>query len=91
MITIELFGAPGCTRCADQRERLRRIATAALGEDGFVWRDVDVLAELDHAVDVGVLTMPAIAVDGRLVFARLPDESKWRRWLHERAGSDGGA
>ena len=36
--------------------------------DLIEWRKVDVLKELDYAVELGVLSMPAIAIDGELVF-----------------------
>ena len=32
------------------------------------WRKVNVLEELDYAVELGVLALPAMAIDGELVF-----------------------
>jgi hypothetical protein len=54
---IELFYAPGCDKCAANRERL----------------ELDVLKNMDYAVDLGVLTLPAIAIDGVLEFPALPN------------------
>lgn len=67
---VELFQAGGCRRCAASRETLKSVAQKAV--PGVVWRDVDAAAELDYAVQLGVMTLPAVAVDGRLVFASLP-------------------
>lgn len=76
---IELFHAPGCTRCASSQERLKAIAQGAVGE--VDWREVDVLADLDYAVEVGVLSLPSIAIDGKLAFSSLPTSRQWRNAL----------
>jgi len=44
-----------------------------------------VLDELDRAVELGVLTLPAIAIDGELVFAKLPSPEAFVRELMRRA------
>lgn len=55
---VELFHAPGCNRCAAAREGLKAAAQAAV--PGLEWREVNVLDEMDYAVDRGVLSLPAI-------------------------------
>jgi thioredoxin 1 len=55
-----------------------------VGEGRIRWREVNVLEELDHAVEVGVLTTPAIAIDGVLVFAGLPRAAQLRGELERR-------
>jgi predicted DsbA family dithiol-disulfide isomerase len=72
-ITVEVFTSPGCAKCGEAKARLRR-AAAELGADRVRWREVDVLEDLDRAVALGVLSAPAIAIDGELAFARLPSE-----------------
>lgn len=71
-VTIEVIAAPGCRKCAGVQDELRALASSVLGEDNLVWREVNVLEELDYAVALGVLTMPAIAVNGELRFPSLP-------------------
>lgn len=66
---IELFYTPGCARCAGAATALKAAAEAVTGVE---WREVNVLDDLDRAVDLGVLTLPALAVDGELVFTTLP-------------------
>lgn len=67
---LELFYSPGCVRCAEARDGLK---TAALGVvPDLIWRELNVLEELDYAVQLGVLTLPAVAIDGELVFTSLP-------------------
>ncbi|HEN47038.1 MAG TPA: thioredoxin family protein [Mizugakiibacter sp.] len=44
------------------------------------------LDELDYAVELGVLSTPAIAIDGELVFSGLPSVRKLRAALENRPG-----
>lgn len=67
---VELFHTAGCKRCADSREALRTVAEQSV--PGLVWREVDVTRELDYAVEIGVMGLPAVAVDGELAFTSLP-------------------
>ena len=36
--------------------------------DLIEWRKVDILEELDYAVELGVLSLPAMVIDGELIF-----------------------
>ena len=89
MVKVEVFSSPGCGKCAHAKDALRRIA-AELGGDRIAWRDVDVLAEMDYAIQLGVLSTPAIAINGRLVFTALPSAKKLRAVLAAEIGGDGG-
>lgn len=81
-IKVEVFSSPACTSCARAKDALKRIA-AELGGERIEWREVNVLEELDYAVKLDVLSTPAIAVNGRLVFASLPSAKKLRAALEE--------
>lgn len=50
----------------------------------MAWLDVHVLEELDHAAELGVITPPSIAIDGELVFQKLPTTDKFREELTRR-------
>lgn len=84
-VLIELFSTPGCGKCAQAKESLRAVAEA-FGADRVNWREVDVLKEIDYAVDVGITAPPAIALDGELVFPTLPTAAKLRKALESRLG-----
>ena len=77
-VRIEVITAPGCKKCARVPSELRAVAVSVFGEDNFVWREVNVLKELDYAVTLGVLTTPAIAVNGELRFPSLPTAEQFR-------------
>lgn len=70
-IKVEVFSSPGCAKCGHAKTVLRKLVDE-MGADKIQWRDVNILDELDHAVALGVLSIPAIAIDGILVFAHLP-------------------
>ncbi|TDP79322.1 thioredoxin-like protein [Aquabacterium commune] len=80
-VKIELIAAPGCGKCVAAQKQLRAIATAMLGENEVVWREVIVLKEFEYAVSLGVLSMPAIAVNGELKFSSLPTPEQFRTML----------
>ena len=67
---VELFYTPGCEKCADNKDKLRTVATELVPD--LVWRELNVLDELDYAVEVGVITLPSIAIDGEVLFSHCP-------------------
>lgn len=81
IVKIEVIAAPGCRKCAGTQGELRAIAASVLGEDRLVWREVNVLKEFDYAVSLGVLSMPAIAINGELKFSSLPTPEQFRTML----------
>jgi glutaredoxin len=80
VIKVELFSSPGCAKCASARAALKEVVES-LGKDGVAWREVNVLNELDYAVALGVLTLPTLAINGKLVFSSLPSADQLRNEL----------
>ncbi|MBN9459695.1 MAG: thioredoxin [Bordetella sp. SCN 67-23] len=83
---IELFFTPGCAKCAGATTALRAAAETVSGVE---WREVNVLDDLDRAVDLGVLTLPALAIDGKLAFTALPTAEQLVAELRRRDGRRG--
>lgn len=83
---IELFYADGCGNCSAARRELRETVLAAFPGD-VVWNEIDVVKSVDYAVSLGVLTVPAIAIDGALMFSKLPSA---RQLVAELAARTGG-
>jgi hypothetical protein len=79
---LELFYSPGCARCAEARDGLKTAAFEIVAD--LDWRELNVLDELDYAVQLGVLTLPAVAIDGELVFTSLPTRRQLLAALSER-------
>lgn len=83
MIKVEVFSSPGCAKCMQAKVVLKAILEE-LGEDKVTWREVNILEEMDYAVDLGVMATPAMAIDGKLVFSSLPSAAKLRSELDKR-------
>ncbi len=79
---VELFHAPGCRSCAAARDGLKAAAQAVVPD--IEWRELNVLDHVDYAVECGVLNVPAVVVDGELLFASLPTPRQMTTALAER-------
>jgi len=79
---VELFYSPGCSACLDRQAELRTAARAAIKD--VEWREINVLHSLDHAVELGVITLPSIAIDGEVIFTSMPTAVQFRKALIER-------
>lgn len=85
-VGVEIFSSPGCSKCSHAKATLQKLAQE-LGGERLQWREVNVLEELDYAVELGVLSTPSIAINGELVFTSLPSNKALRdtltRYLEE--------
>jgi len=82
MIKVEVFTAPGCGKCGKAKHVLEGIVNQ-MGADKFNWREVNILKEMDYAVELGVLSTPSIAINGELVFTALPSVKQLQKALME--------
>lgn len=83
---VELFQTSGCKSCSAARDSLKSAAQQAV--PGLAWRDVDVTQELDYAVEIGVMSLPALAVDGQLAFSSLPTPAQLTAELARRTAGE---
>lgn len=83
MLKIEVFSSPGCSKCSHAKDVLKNLADE-LGGEKIQWREVNILDEMDYAVELGVLSTPSIAINNELVFASLPSAKKLRAELESR-------
>jgi thioredoxin 1 len=83
MLKVEVFSSPGCGKCTQAKNMLKAIVEE-MGQGRITWRDVNILEEMDYAVELGVMSSPAIAIDGRLAFSSLPSPDKLRAELSKR-------
>ena len=82
---IELFYTPRCQKCAGSKHGLKAMAERTVPD--LVWRELNAIDELDYAVELGILTLPAMAINGELVFSSLPTLRQLRRELTKRIGN----
>ena len=67
MLKVEVFSSPGCGKCAQAKTVLMGVAEA-LGPDRVNWREVNILEEMDYAVDLGVMASPVPGPAGTVFF-----------------------
>jgi len=81
MIKVEVFTAPGCGKCGKAKHVLEDIVNE-MGVD-VEWREVNILKEMDYAIELGVLSTPSIAINGELAFTALPSVKQLQKTLSE--------
>jgi thioredoxin 1 len=81
-ISVEFFFAAGCSKCVEAREALRKVAQATPRID---WREIDIAKNPHRAVEVGVISTPAVAIDGELLFKSMPTVAALRKAIEARA------
>lgn len=79
---IELFYTPGCSECLAVQARLKEAAEEIV--NGVEWHELNAVEKLDYAVELGVLTLPSIVINGELVFTSMPSQEQWREALKQR-------
>jgi predicted thioredoxin/glutaredoxin len=79
-VRVEFFFAGGCSKCVEAREALRQAARSARAE----WKEIDIAKDPNRAVDVGVVSTPAVAIDGELIFKTMPDAAELRNAIRAR-------
>jgi len=82
---VEIFVTPGCPECVAARAQLRAAAQEVVKD--LEWRELNVLDDLDYAVELGVITLPSIVIDGELVFTSTPTVARLCDALIERHGA----
>jgi len=83
MIKVEFFSTPGCGKCVASTEALKAVVEA-LGEERVQWSEINILDAIEYAVALGIMSPPAIAIDGVLVFPALPSADTLRAAIQER-------
>lgn len=81
-LTVEFFFAGGCSKCAGARDALRE---AAQRTARVAWKEVDVGKNPNRAVAVGVVSTPAVAINGDLVFKTTPTAAELLNAIQARA------
>lgn len=77
-LIVEVLTASGCSRCQRTKTMAREVI-AALDDDRLQYREINVVEEIDYAVELGVLSTPAIALNGKLMFSSHPSAAKLRQ------------
>ncbi len=85
-IVVEVLTASGCGRCQKVKS-LAKAVIAELNDSRVHYREINVVEEIDYAVRLGVMSTPAIALDGELVFFAPPSKINLRQAILDRLGA----
>ncbi len=79
-VVVELLESNFCPKCAVVKERVMKVA-----EDmGVEVRLLDPIEDTERIVNLGILTSPAVVVNGKVKFAGvIPTEEKIRKAIEE--------
>lgn len=78
---IELFTSPGCADCPAVKKMLKRITEKLQGD--ITVEEVDITADPTRATQYGVMSVPAIAINGILKFVGVPSGEELEKALLE--------
>jgi len=78
---VDVLHAGGCVKC---RRVMPGLRAAAQVDPGVEWRELDVASVIDYAVELGALAVPAVAIEGALVFRSLPTAEALRAAMRTR-------
>ncbi len=76
MKNVKVYG-PGCQKCHLTEERVRKVV-----KEGSLDANVEKVSDFAEMAAAGVLSTPAVSVDGVVKMAgRVPTEDEIRAWL----------
>ncbi len=82
-INIEIFSAPGCSKCGKAFQLVEAVLKEP-GNESVNLRRVNIVDELDYAVNLGIRATPGIVINGVLVFTAMPDTKTLRKAIQSR-------
>ena len=76
---LEILGT-GCPKC----KKLTELVTEAVKELGIT-AEISKVEKIDDIMNYGVMTTPALVVDGKVVVAgRIPSKDDIKKWISEK-------
>ena len=82
-LIIEVLTTSGCDRCQKARAMAKSVI-AEFDEADVQYREINVVEKIDYAVRLGVMAVPAIALNGKLVFPAPPSKVRLRQAIQQR-------
>jgi thioredoxin 1 len=85
-IYIEEFMSPGCVGCPQVKEMLKILSEELDGD--ITVEEVDITVDTARAAQYGVMSVPAIAINGDLKFIGVPKKEELKNALEEELAKD---
>ena len=85
-VYVEDFISPGCVGCPAVKEMLKSLSEESSGE--ITIEEVDITVDTTRAAQYGIMSVPAIAINGVLKFMRVPKKEELKKALIEKLERD---
>jgi small redox-active disulfide protein 1 len=76
-VYIEMFTSPGCVNCPVVKKMLEELTNELKGD--ITVEEVDITAEPTRAAQYGVMSVPAVAINGILKFVGVPKREELKK------------
>ena len=85
-VYVEDFMSPGCVGCPVVKEMLKSLSEELSGE--ITVEEIDITVDTTRAAQYGVMSVPAIAINGELKFMGVPKKEELKKALQEELNKD---
>ena len=85
-VYVEEFMSPGCVGCPVAKQMLKELSEELKGE--IIVEEVDITVDTTRAAQYGIMSVPAIVINGVLKFMGVPKKEELKKELEEEAGRD---
>ncbi|MFQ6073894.1 MAG: thioredoxin family protein [Candidatus Bathyarchaeia archaeon] len=76
-VYIEMLTSPGCVNCPAVKKMLKELTDELKGD--ITVEEVDITAEPTRAAQYGVMSVPAVAINGILQFVGVPKREELKK------------
>ena len=76
-VYVEDFSSPGCVECPAVKAMLEELSAEV--ECELIIEEVDISTDATRAAQYGIMSVPAIAINGVLKFVGLPDKAELKK------------
>lgn len=83
MARVQVLMTPGCAKCPETEEVVDEVVAEF---DGVDWEEVDISEDPGRGTELGVLSVPAVVVDGEVFGTGVPDRDELRDRVQQVAG-----
>ena len=78
---IEMFTSPGCANCPAVKKMLKELSDELEGD--ITVEEVDITVDPTRASQYGVMSVPAVAINGILKFVGVPSRENLKKAIVE--------
>ena len=80
-VYVEEFTSPGCAGCPAVKEMLKELSSEFGGN--LIVEEVDITVDTTRAAQYGIMSVPAVAINGILKFMGIPSKEDLKKAILE--------